>query len=618
MSRISDNCPVQKTTPRQGLWWRWLRLQLRKENEEGKESEEFSSPLPLPVEPSTTQRPAGVSRLATARRSLGISVRSIVHAAIRLSKPAETVQVDENEGSELRVPFHRNVSDTQCSPESDIISKMAEGSTQRLALRQFSSNFKYLQETNDERKRSSAAFFTGVADSSRSLTGATPQCLKRDLNSDSRRTSFDTVSESAAQPPPHQSITRARSNSGKGAMSVDHLNGNNESFRQQNLSRGNSFRNNADSRRGSRQLGARGASLRSINSIASVATIKDLQEVTDPYFCDMPRAPSLRECFKSSAAIRESAGAVTNKNSTGNELELAVSTTLTESHPRFNAGELTGSPRGIFRMSAPTLNVASIVDEHAQWGNTLSVSADSSVDALGQGGYTTLQNDMAASFGAGLRMGCITAGNRRASVSCTLSAFKGASGASRRGSEGCIPTHNSIPFPSTPALTTNNMPSDDICVSESGTVTVGGWKIRESGMRRASEDLTAVPLSRDPSSAGISVNEGKVRDRARRLDFLEVGIIGSGASGNVLEALHIPTLTVVAIKVLPVYQIDKLQSIARELSVLYTNLTELSLISTALDSDNNEDKHMTLGRGKPKCLHVLALYDGLPHCVSFV
>lgn len=70
---------------------------------------------------------------------------------------------------------------------------------------------------------------------------------------------------------------------------------------------------------------------------------------------------------------------------------------------------------------------------------------------------------------------------------------------------------------------------------------------------------------------------------AGRSDFVMIGSLGRGASGSVFEALHIPTLTIVALKMLPIYDADDLHHIASEMSVLYQNLAELKLIDNRLD-----------------------------------
>eukprot|EP01035_Chromulina_nebulosa_P026484 gene26484-34677_t len=65
-------------------------------------------------------------------------------------------------------------------------------------------------------------------------------------------------------------------------------------------------------------------------------------------------------------------------------------------------------------------------------------------------------------------------------------------------------------------------------------------------------------------------------------DFIEIGTLGSGASGVVSEAVHVPTLTIVALKMLPVYNQEKRQHVSRELAVLYKNLAVLQLVDDSL------------------------------------
>lgn len=160
-------------------------------------------------------------------------------------------------------------------------------------------------------------------------------------------------------------------------------------------------------------------------------------------------------------------------------------------------------------------------------------------------------------------------------------------------------------------------------LSPSGMVHIDGFAIHEKGI-----------IAEDGSGTGTSfLTSG-------RSDFVMIGSLGRGASGSVIEALHIPTLTIVALKMLPVFGIDDLQHISSELSVLYQNLAELRLIDNRLDDDPNdteptpaafsgrsagddEDRGSVRGgsdagstpKGAPSvvlssCKQVLAMYDG--------
>jgi serine/threonine protein kinase len=103
-------------------------------------------------------------------------------------------------------------------------------------------------------------------------------------------------------------------------------------------------------------------------------------------------------------------------------------------------------------------------------------------------------------------------------------------------------------------------------------------------------------------------------------DFIEIATLGSGASGVVSEAIHVPTLTIVALKMLPVYNQEKRMHVARELGVLYRNLVEMRLIDDLFGeendvetsrepraaqsaSDSNRNGHIN------RCPNVLSLYN---------
>lgn len=287
-------------------------------------------------------------------------------------------------------------------------------------------------------------------------------------------------------------------------------------------------------------------------SFRTATSIKDLQYNSTPSFEDVPRTPSLSESFKRSASIK-------------------VRQTDGESSSAGAAVQKEVAPAPVKkRKLAPKLNISAISDEY-----------DNDRAAGGAASSSSSQvEEMSATFATGFQHKVITA-----------------SGVVNMGSE----RKGSLLAPA----------AEGIFVSESGTVNTGGWKIRETGMSftGGGQDTggdgggdNSLLLSR-PAQGGAH-RAGK---SCRRLDFLEIGTLGSGASGSVIEALHVPTLTLVAMKMLPVYQVDKLQSIARELAVLYTNLAELSLINGSLD---DEDGDGVAYRLKPqKSRHVLAMYD---------
>lgn len=92
-------------------------------------------------------------------------------------------------------------------------------------------------------------------------------------------------------------------------------------------------------------------------------------------------------------------------------------------------------------------------------------------------------------------------------------------------------------------------------------------------------------------------------------DFIEISTLGSGASGVVVEAIHVPSLTIVALKMLPVYNQEKRQNVSRELRVLYKNLSEMRLIDETLSEVFDSGKGNEGLNEHDKCRNVLSLYN---------
>lgn len=139
----------------------------------------------------------------------------------------------------------------------------------------------------------------------------------------------------------------------------------------------------------------------------------------------------------------------------------------------------------------------------------------------------------------------------------------------------------------------NNMleKGDEMDVSNRSTsVMVGNFKIQESGLSRI-QQMAPAPLKLQPTSHGALNRQGSANlNRSQSIErtgvpvsvnavslgggynFVEIAPLGAGASGSVVEAVHIPTLTLVALKMLPCYSIEKRENIAAELAVLCTYL----------------------------------------------
>lgn len=110
------------------------------------------------------------------------------------------------------------------------------------------------------------------------------------------------------------------------------------------------------------------------------------------------------------------------------------------------------------------------------------------------------------------------------------------------------------------------------CSSSSDSIVrVGDFKIRETGLSMSTGDdnsyrLGGNSITRRPRygatqrSAFVSLGGS--------FNFIEINALGQGASGAVVEALHVPTLTIVALKMLPSYNQQKRANIESELAVL--------------------------------------------------
>ena len=73
----------------------------------------------------------------------------------------------------------------------------------------------------------------------------------------------------------------------------------------------------------------------------------------------------------------------------------------------------------------------------------------------------------------------------------------------------------------------------------------------------------------------------------------------------VSEAVHVPTLTIVALKMLPVYNQEKRQHVSRELAVLYKNLAVLQLVDDSLTTSSlsSDGNFMSRSRDEKDGLH---------------
>lgn len=143
-----------------------------------------------------------------------------------------------------------------------------------------------------------------------------------------------------------------------------------------------------------------------------------------------------------------------------------------------------------------------------------------------------------------------------------------------------------INFNETPSTTSSKTPTNGARISSTGAIYLGGFMIHHKGLKNENEE-TLVHHNFHISG---------------RSDFVEIRMLGSGASGRVIEAIHIPTLTIVALKMLTVNDDDGLNHISSELAVLYENLAELKLLDDTLEDENDEVEH-----DRPRAAHQAAL-----------
>uniref|UniRef100_K3WML9 mitogen-activated protein kinase kinase n=1 Tax=Globisporangium ultimum (strain ATCC 200006 / CBS 805.95 / DAOM BR144) TaxID=431595 RepID=K3WML9_GLOUD len=114
-------------------------------------------------------------------------------------------------------------------------------------------------------------------------------------------------------------------------------------------------------------------------------------------------------------------------------------------------------------------------------------------------------------------------------------------------------------------------------LSASGTFDAVGFQIKQSGITRSPDRMPG----QQPSNA--------------KKHLVKLGVLGRGASGVVHKALHVPSLLLVAVKVIPVFENEKRHQLIAELKALYNNLSTLS--DDAVD-------HKTVA-----CPEIVCLYD---------
>ena len=131
-------------------------------------------------------------------------------------------------------------------------------------------------------------------------------------------------------------------------------------------------------------------------------------------------------------------------------------------------------------------------------------------------------------------------------------------------------------------------------LSESGAFNAAGFLIKETGIAmapgrdgsgnsefvgngfgRASESKEGGGERHDSRGAGgksgDAEDDGSGEHMTAQDELLRLCVLGKGASGIVYKAVHIPTLRLVAIKKIAVFDEEKRNQMVRELKALYTN-----------------------------------------------
>jgi hypothetical protein len=149
-------------------------------------------------------------------------------------------------------------------------------------------------------------------------------------------------------------------------------------------------------------------------------------------------------------------------------------------------------------------------------------------------------------------------------------------------------------------------PSANARISPSGAFHVGKIKVLETGIMNTSQTFSFRESEFfSASQAKFRISEALPPALGGKRDFVEIATLGTGASGVVSEAIHIPSLTIVALKMLPIYNQEKRQHVSRELTILCKNLADMHLISDTLENEKNSEHNENPNR----CQNILSLYN---------
>ena len=146
---------------------------------------------------------------------------------------------------------------------------------------------------------------------------------------------------------------------------------------------------------------------------------------------------------------------------------------------------------------------------------------------------------------------------------------------------------------------------DKYDMGEGGSVHLGGMHISERGLH--DQDGNSV----DPSTTFKNTS-------------VRVDVLGAGASGRVFKTIHVPSLTVVAVKSIPMYDVNKRHRLEEEFKALYHNMTSMKRMKRTAEThtagllhapgqampaaEGNTDANVTLEQVAP-CPFITSFYD---------
>ena len=117
--------------------------------------------------------------------------------------------------------------------------------------------------------------------------------------------------------------------------------------------------------------------------------------------------------------------------------------------------------------------------------------------------------------------------------------------------------------------------SSSFKMSKTGTYTIDGFVIAENGIQSGpaqvahrhssmADGAARVSIAAAASAPAAAAAPGNLRD-----EMIRVSVLGQGASGKVYKAIHVPTMQLLAAKVIPAFDAEKRRQMTMELKLLW-------------------------------------------------